>query len=183
MPTIPDKTDKKMGLRAAVVPGFYSFFFLCILLATSVASAEEVFNWGAVNPSGITSQNSPTQPLRVFHERPLTVFFSFKVKDDVSKVRFAISWNDKDAGVSLLEETVKVKDNTAASRLRLNMHGGVPLGRHELNIKAFDAIKNVEIQTGKIPYILLPGDTECLCEMAPVKNKSKNTTQGGSEHG
>ncbi len=97
-------------------------------------------------------------------------------------MRFAISESDRDAGVSLLEETVEVKGNIAASRLLLNMHAGVPLGRHELKIQAFDAIKKVEIQTGKIPYILLPGDTECLCKRMPVENKSKNKTQGGSEH-
>ena len=181
MPAMQDTTDKEMGLRT-VVPPFYSLFFLCILLTASAASAKDVFNWGVVTPSGITPQTSSAQPLRVAHERPVTVFFSFKVKKDVTKVRFAISKSDRDAGVSILEETVQVKDNIAASRLLLNLHGGVPLGRQDLNIQAFDAIKNVEILTGKIPYILLPGDTECLCKRLPVENKSKNKTQGGSEH-
>ena len=98
-------------------------------------------------------------------------------------MRFALSRSDREEGVSLLEEEVGAKDNVATSRLLLNIHRGVPLGRHDLYIQAFDAIKNKKIQTGKIPYILLPGDTECLCQTIPVKNKPNNTTQGGSEHG
>jgi hypothetical protein len=183
MPATNKKTDEKMRQRGTV-PGFYTFFLLptLLVLAVSAAMARDVFRWGIVTPTGIDKQSSSGQTLKVTHERALTVQFSFIVNENVTKVRFALSRSDGEEGVSLLEEEVGAKDNVATSRLLLNIHRGVPLGRHDLYIQAFDAIKNVKIQTGKIPYILLPGDTECLCQMVPIKNKSKNTTQGGSEH-
>jgi hypothetical protein len=181
MSTAIVKTCEEILPRAAV-SAVCPFFLLSILLTASAVSAGGVFSWGVVTPSGISAQTSSGPPLRVTREHPLTVFYSFVVKEEVSKVRFAVSWNDRDEGVTLLEQTVDVKGNVAASHLVLNIHQGVPLGRHDLCIQAFDAIKKVKIQTGKIPYILLPADSECMCQTAPVRNKSENTTQGGREH-
>ncbi|MEJ2697561.1 MAG: hypothetical protein P8013_13060 [Candidatus Sulfobium sp.] len=120
--------------------------------------------------------------MKVTNERPVTVLFSFAVKGDVSKVRFTISRSDRDDGVTLLEDTVKVKGNIAASHLLLDIHRGIPLGRHDLYIQAFDAVKNVKILTGKLPYILLPSGSECMCQSTPANKKSETTTEGGIEH-
>lgn len=170
-----------MRHRAAVVC-FYPVIMLLILVAASAVSAGDVFSWSVAAPTGASGQTSAGGPLRVTNERPLTVSFSFMVKGDVSKVRFRISRSDRDNGVTLLDETAKVRGDVASSRLLLDIHRGVPLGRHDLNIEVFDAAKKVKIHTGKIPYILLPSGAECMCQMVPVKNKSENTTQGGIEH-
>ncbi|MEJ2685482.1 MAG: hypothetical protein P8Z71_13940 [Candidatus Sulfobium sp.] len=175
------EANEKIG-RKGVVSAFYPVIMLFILLAASVAFAGDAFTWGVVTQSGKSPEMSSGRPLKVTNERPLTVVFSFVVKGDVSKVRFAISRSDRDNGVTLVEDTVRVKGNIATSHLLLNIHRGVPLGRHDLYIEAFDAGKNVKILTGKLPYILLPTGSECMCLVVPSKNKSENTTQGGIEH-
>ncbi len=153
------------------------------LSLTSAISAEDIFRWGEETPSGVVAQSSSGRPLKVTDEHPVTVFFSFRLKGGVSKVRFLISKSDRAEGITLLEETVNVKDNMAASRLLLNIHRGTPLGRHDLFIQVVDAEKNVKICTGKIPYILLPAGTECMCQMISVKGKSeKHNTLGGVEY-
>lgn len=181
VPGLTDKGDENT-MRKGALFAFYPLIILSVLLAASTSFAGDVFSWGLVNQSGISAETSSGRPLRVTNERPMTVFFSFTVKGDVSRVRFAISRSDRDNGVTLLEDTVKVRNNVAASRLLLNIHRGIPLGRHDLYIKVFDAVKNVKILTGKIPYILLPSGSECMCQNIPADNKSENTTQGGIEH-
>lgn len=176
-----DIMDKEMSQRAVAVAS-YPVIVLFILLAASIAFAGDVFTWGVVTPSGISSPTSSGRPLKVTNERPLTVFFSFVVKEDVPTVRFAISQSDRDKGVTLLEKSVKVEGGIATSHLLMNIHRGVPLGRHDLYVEVFDAAKNVKILTGKIPYILLPTGSECMCQIVPVKNKPKNTIQGGIGH-
>lgn len=186
MLAVRDTRDENMRQKAAV-PASYSFLplfilVLVILMAASAVSAGDVFSWQVITPSGISAQSASGRPLKVTNERPLTVSFSFMVKGDVSKVRFTISRRDRDDGVTLLEETVKVNGNMAGSRLLLDIHRGVPLGRHDLYIQAFDAANNGKILTGKISYILLPSGSECMCQMVPVKHKSENTIKGGIEH-
>lgn len=177
MQAVTDKTIEKTR-KKAVMPALCPVIMMIILLAASAAYARYVFSWGLVTPSGISDQTSSGKPLKVTNERPLTVFFSFMVEVGVSKVRFTISRSDRDNGVTLLEDTVNVKDNVAASRLSFNIHRGVPLGRHDLYIQAFDAERNVKILTGKIPYILLPTGSECMCQMVPAKKQIRKYNTG-----
>lgn len=157
--------------------------FLVILLfpisMPSGASAMDAFRWGEATKSGVASPAASGQILKLTDEHPVTVFISFRVRADVTRVRFAIAREDRDDGVTLLEETVKVHGGIATSRLLLDMHIGVPLGRHDLYIRAFDAVKDEQIQTGRIPYILLPSGTECMCQVVPNKSDRKNTNKRG----
>ena len=181
MTNVPDGMAEKTRRKGALLASCL-LIMLSVLLGASASFAGDVFSWGVVDASGGSALISPGQTLKVTNERPLTVRFSFTVKGDVSNVRFTISRSDRDNGITLLENAVKVKGNVATSRLLLNIHRGVPLGRHDLYIQAFDAERNVIIFTGKIPYILLPSGSECMCQMVPDRKKTENTTQGGIEN-
>lgn len=179
--TVTDNEDGKTRRKGALLTSCL-LIMLSVLLVASACFAADGFSWRVENASGSSAPITPGQTLKVTNERPLTVLFSFTVKGDVSRVRFTISQSDRDNGITLLKDTVKVKGNVATSRLLLNIHRGVPLGRHDLYIQAFDAERNVIIFTGKIPFILLPAGSECMCQMVPAKKKSENTTQGGIEN-
>ncbi len=146
---------KKTVFFLAMVP------LASLLLVLSAVSSKGFPARGEGTSCGIIAPVSG--PLLVTEEEPKVVPFSFAVRGSVPEVRFLISRKDKETGITLLEETVKVRGGAASSNLSFKIPDGMPVGRHELLIEALDAGRGARICTGKIPYIVLPARGECLC--------------------
>ena len=153
-------------MKRTVVLALIPLAFL--FLALPAMSSDGTPMQGPAASCGIIATASG--PLTVTEEKPKVVSFSFMVTGRVSKVRFLISKRDKAKGITLLEETAKVKDGTATSRLSFNILDGMPLGRHDLVIEVLAADGGAKICSGKIPYIILPAGAACMCR----------ETQGGN---
>lgn len=165
-------------MKRAIVP---AMVILASLLPALPAMSSPVQGAEEKNTCGIIAPASG--PLLVTEERPKVIPFSFRVGGSVSEVRFLISDRDKVKGITLLEETAKVKDGVASSRLSFNILDGMPLGRHDLVVQVLDAVRGAKICSVTIPYIILPG-AACMCRTNQrengflgkgLDNKAKNT--------
>ncbi|MDA8088073.1 MAG: hypothetical protein M0Z75_15420 [Nitrospiraceae bacterium] len=152
-----------------------------IVLLASLLPALPAVSSGASAAQGAGTEKdscgiiSPASgPLLVTEERPKIIPFSFMVRGSMAEVRFLISEKDKVKGITLLEETAKVKGGVASSRLSFNILDGMPLGRHALVIQVIEASGGAKICSGTIPYIILPG-AACMCR----ENRNNNSLGKG----
>lgn len=83
--------------------------------------------------------------------------------NNVREVAFVIPPYFRNFGIRVEPPASEVREGIARARVVFRVSSGMPLGRHDLPVEVFEKNSRTVIVSGSIPFILLPGDLECLC--------------------
>ncbi len=122
------------------------------------------FAAGAACPpaSGRFEWSSSGAPAKVVTGRKTEIGFEFQAPGEVREASFRISAGAERMGIRLVPVKAAVSNGRVSGKVLFLVPRGMPLGRHELTIEAFDQ-DGCPIGTGTMPFILLPSGSECLC--------------------
>lgn len=106
---------------------------------------------------------APGQVVKVVNGKPKRISFRIRAGENVSRIKIEISRKDSSIGITISPEVVAVHEGIAGSIVEFNIPRGMPLGRHNLRVRAMEIGTDRLIGTGTLPFILLPSSLECMC--------------------
>lgn len=106
---------------------------------------------------------APGRVVKVVNGKPARISFRIRTGENVSRIKFGISRQDRSTGITISPEEVAVHEGIAGSSVEFTIPRGMPLGRHDLAIRVMESGTDRLLGTGVLPYILLPSALECMC--------------------
>ncbi len=152
------------GIQAWIRPLFLLVLFLGLFFGVSLLQEAAAGESSTGSSLQIEWESvAPGHAVKVVNGKPARISFRVITGENVSRVKFGISRKDRSIGITISPEEVDIHEGIAGSIVEFDIPRGMPLGRHNLEIRVIEPSSGRVIGTGILPFILLPSGLECMC--------------------